>query len=448
MPPVSKPTQRRGKEHQLENTLESEDELAVQSSRATSSRKAAPKDQPSLSASNPPTHNNAGDPEKQNPTAHRTSADTLDQLSDIHIHPNLPSTASPRKKSSRSPARAPSPSKESSLDESQYSKGSRTVTKKESLALMTPPVFFAPFSTINEPRGALPPMAQRLWTNYIRSACSSAAPYIPDTLKNRLDNLSGTPSGRQPPIAPNAFLTPARHRLEPLLGEPSGPFTYHPADHETIAGVVFDVHRMADMWRNKCHEDFWIDVVVSPLVHLVRKLTNFHENGDKSQAPRLAVVNLKTSEIKPTSLISTSDEDLFKALNKKIDLAIGLHLLQYQQRELQKRKYRLRPTSPSINQVQSYFHLTPMITNIEVKKKYQNRDPLIQLGAWLVAEFKKRCEEGWPMEMPAVAITIDQDDWQLYIVHYIPKDGGSFELSFVGPRSIGNTSDYEGIFRV
>lgn len=183
MPPVSKPTQRRGKEHQLENTLESEDELAVQSSRATSSRKAAPKDQPSLSASNPPTHNNAGDPEKQNPTAHRTSADTLDQLSDIHIHPNLPSTASPRKKSSRSPARAPSPSKESSLDESQYSKGSRTVTKKESLALMTPPVFFAPFSTINEPRGALPPMAQRLWTNYIRSACSSAAPYIPDTLK-------------------------------------------------------------------------------------------------------------------------------------------------------------------------------------------------------------------------------------------------------------------------
>ncbi|KAL9024540.1 MAG: hypothetical protein Q9196_006445 [Gyalolechia fulgens] len=205
---------------------------------------------------------------------------------------------------------------------------------------------------------------------------------------------------------------------------------------------------MADMWRNKCHEDFWIDVVVSPLVHLVRKLTNFHVHGDKSQAPRLAVINLKTSEIKPTSLISTCDADLFKALNKKIDLAIGLHLLQYQQRELQTRKYHLQPTYPSINQVQSYFHLTPMIVNMEVKKKYQNRDPLIQLGAWLAAEFNKRHDEGWPMDIPAIAITIDQDDWQLYIVHHVPKDDGSFELRFVGPRSMGNTSDYEGIFRI
>ncbi|KAL9039959.1 MAG: hypothetical protein Q9180_002211 [Flavoplaca navasiana] len=322
------------------------------------------------------------------------------------------------------------------------------LAKKESLALMNPQIFFTPFSTINEPGRSLPPLAQQLWMNHIRSACSSAAPYIPDTLKNRLDNLSGTPSGRQPPIAPNAFCTPARYPPQPAPGAPTGPFVYHHADHETIAGVVFDVHRMVDKWRNKCHEDFWIDVVVSPLVHLVRKLTNFHVNRDKGQAPRLSVINLKTSEIKPTSLISTSDADLFKALNKKIDVAIGLDLFQFQQEKLQERKYYLQPAYPSINQVQSYFHLTPMFANIEVKKKYQNRDPLIQLGAWVAAEFNKRQAEGWPMEMPVIAITIDQDDWQLYIVHHVPKDDGNFKLRFVGPRSIGNTSDYEGIFRI
>ncbi|KAI4122519.1 MAG: hypothetical protein LQ338_005777, partial [Usnochroma carphineum] len=442
VPPASKPTQRDGKKRRLGKTMGSEDELAMQSSRPTRSRRVAPKDQPSLAATNRPTPNNAGDPDKQDPATYRTSSGALNQLSNMQIQPT-PSASSPRKKS-QSPTRAPSPSKQSSVDGSQNSKGSRTVTKKESLAMMNPPVFFTPFSTITEPGRSLPPLAQQLWMNHIRSACSSAAPYIPDTLKveapplykfamliayvqDRLDNLSGTPSGRQPQIAPNAFCTPAKHRSQPAPGKPSGPFAYHPADHETIAGVVFDIHRMADLWRNKCHEDFWIDIVVSPLVHLVRKLTNFHVDRDKSQAPRLAVVSLKTSEIKPTSLISTSDSDLFKALNKKIDLALGLHLFQFQQEELQKRKYRLQPAYPSINQVQSYFHLTPLIVNMEVKKKYQNRDPLIQLGSWVAAELRKRRAEGWPMEMPVVAIAIDQDEWQLYIVHHVPKDDGSFE---------------------
>lgn len=85
---------------------------------------------------------------------------------------------------------------------------------------------------------------------------------------------------------------------------------------------------------------------------------------------------------------------------------------------------------------------------MEVKKKYQNRDPLIQLGSWVAAELRKRRAEGWPMEMPVVAIAIDQDEWQLYIVHHVPKDDGSFEVRFIGPRSMGNTLDYEGIFRI
>ncbi|KAL9014008.1 MAG: hypothetical protein Q9173_001333 [Seirophora scorigena] len=448
MPPSSKPTQRNGKEAQLGKMTESEEGMAMQSGPATRSRTSAPKHQPSLSASNRPTRSDAGDPHKQNPATYQTSAAALDQLSDMRIGP-IPQPVSPRKKS-QSPTRAASPSKESSIDESQNSKNPRTVTKKESLVLMNPPVRFVPFATITEPGRGLPPLAQRLWMHYLRPACSLAASCIPDTLKvgETPPVYRGTPSGRQPQIAPNAFCTPVRHRSQPPLGTPSEPFAYHPADHEMIGGVVFDIHRMAEKWRNRCHEDYWIEIVVAPLVHLVRKLTNFHVDGDKKQAPRLVVINLKTTEIKPTSLISTSDADLFKALNKKIDLAIGLDLLQSQQEELEERQYSLQPNYPSINQVQSYFHLTPMFVNIEVKKKHQARDPLIQLGAWVAAEFNKRRAEEWPMDMPVVAIAIDQDEWTMYIVHHVPKDDGRFNLRFLGPKPVGTTSEIEGIFRI
>ncbi|KAL8899315.1 MAG: hypothetical protein Q9207_006263 [Kuettlingeria erythrocarpa] len=185
MPPVCKPEQQNEKGRRLGKTLESEDELAMQSSRVTRSQRAAPKGQPSLPASNRPTHTNAGNPNKPNPATYRTSADALDQLSNTQIQLTPSSTYYPREKS-QSPARAPSPSKQSSVDESQNSRGSRTATKKESLALMNPPIVFSSFSAITQPGRSLPPLAHALWMDHIRSACSSAAPYIPNTLKARL----------------------------------------------------------------------------------------------------------------------------------------------------------------------------------------------------------------------------------------------------------------------
>ncbi|KAL8764964.1 MAG: hypothetical protein Q9209_007791 [Squamulea sp. 1 TL-2023] len=459
MAPSLKPTKDTRKESQISNMIGNEEDIAEDSCR-TRSRRTAPKNQPSLSASNRPASSAFEDPRKADLTNPQISIGALDQLSDIYMDPSVQSSA--LRKKSISPTRAGklSPSKKSSLaihnteeslsmDGSQDSKGSKAVTKKDSLALMNPPVLFTPFGNITQPGRSLPPLAQQLWMDFLRSASSSTAPSIPDTLKvGRLDNLSGTPSGRHVQIAPNAFCTPVRHQIQAPQGNLSGPFSYHPADHEMIGEHVFDIHRMADLWRNKCHEDFWIEIVVAPLVHLVRKLTNFHIDQDKKNSPRISVINLKTSEIKPTSLISTSSAELFRALNKKIDMTIGLNLFEFQQEKLQRRQYKLGPAYPSINQVQSYFPLVPMFVNIEVKKKYQNRDPLIQLGAWVAAEFNKRRAEGWSLEMPVVAIAIDQDEWQLYIVHYVPKEDSNFDLRFVGPRSAGNTSDYEGIFRI
>lgn len=89
-----------------------------------------------------------------------------------------------------------------------------------------------------------------------------------------------------------------------------------------------------------------------------------------------------------------------------------------------------------------------MFVNIEVKKRHQSRDPMIQLGAWVAAEFNKRRAEGWPMDMPVVAIAIDQDEWNMYIVHHVSENEGKFDLRFVGPKPIGTTSEIEGIFRI
>jgi len=48
----------------------------------------------------------------------------------------------------------------------------------------------------------------------------------------------------------------------------------------------------------------------------------------------------------------------------------------------------------SINQTSSWVNYVPMFVNIEGKRKNVPEDPMIQLGAWVAAEFKKRKLEG------------------------------------------------------
>ncbi|KAL8709028.1 MAG: hypothetical protein Q9220_006152 [cf. Caloplaca sp. 1 TL-2023] len=392
---------------------------------------------------------------------------TLDAFSDLHVDPlaneTVPSkNARPQRAAVRSTIGSGNPPSTSigigesaSVHASQSSTASRPVTSKESLALMRPPVQFVKFSRINEPGMQMSPEAHILWADYISPALSSPT-YIPDTLKPYLDDLSNTPSGRVPAIPASEFVTPTKpastapeqvQQVRPKV------FTWHRADHEMVREQVFDIYQQADLWRDKCDEDFWIDIVVSPLMHLVRKMTDFHHGQIKRNTPRLSVLNLKTRPIKPDSLISTSDTALFKALNKKIDMAIGLNLFQMQEDELQSRTYNVEAVNPSINQVQACFNFTPMFVNAEVKRKHQNKDPLVQLGAWVAAEFSKRNKEGWPLNMPVVAIAVEQDEWQLFIVHHVSEGGKgatqeSFKLRFVGPVKIGSTANYQGIFRI
>ena len=91
-----------------------------------------------------------------------------------------------------------------------------------------------------------------------------------------------------------------------------------------------------------------------------------------------------------------------------------------------------------------------MFLNIEVKRKNTNIDPLIQLAAWISAEFQKRRIENYSIDMPVLAIEISEHDWYLSIVYASPDpvDTESYGLNFVDIGPIGNTRSLLGFFEL
>lgn len=121
-------------------------------------------------------------------------------------------------------------------------------------------------------------------------------------------------------------------------------------------------------------------------------------------------------------------------LNKKIDYAVGLNLSLTAVRTLQDVK-------KSINQTATFINHTPIFLNVEVKRYASARNPRVQLAAWIAAEFNKRHIEGWPLDMPVLALEIEQDSWLLHIVaaEARKKSPGGFILHFFGPIPMGDT---------
>jgi len=139
---------------------------------------------------------------------------------------------------------------------------------------------------------------------------------------------------------------------------------------------------------------------------------------------------------------------LFKELNKKIDGAMGLHLTFAERCVLDEATY-IGP-HPSINAVAGHFqNFTPMYLTIEVKRPNQDKDPLIQLGAWASAEFEKRELEGYSLDMPTLAIEIDGDTWRLWVVEAITDREGAYQsCHFIGPVRMGGTDEVMDVFRI
>ena len=108
----------------------------------------------------------------------------------------------------------------------------------------------------------------------------------------------------------------------------------------------------------------------------------------------------------------------------------------------------LERTLPSINQTASFVNFLPMFPNIEVKRPNTDRDPLIQLGAWVAAEFNRRRMEGYSLNTPVLAIEIEGDAWNLHMVFAIGDHEGDFQCIFVGPTDMGSTKSMTGIFQI
>ena len=95
-----------------------------------------------------------------------------------------------------------------------------------------------------------------------------------------------------------------------------------------------------------------------------------------------------------------------------------------------------------------------MFLNIEAKMPKSPRDPLLQLGTWISAEYEKRRLEGYPMDMPTVAILVDGDIWNMYVVFCESGTlntltlGRDYRLRFAGPKIIGDTTSIVGVFQI
>ena len=152
-------------------------------------------------------------------------------------------------------------------------------------------------------------------------------------------------------------------------------------------------------------------------------------------------------EISPSTLCPTSSDSVFKDLDKRIDAGMGLNLPSKTRGILKTGVY--LEGIPSINQTASFVNFVPMFANFEIKRPNTDKDPLIQLGTWIAAEFKKRKKEGYSLDMPVLAIAIEGDLWDLHMV-FAPEDveSSTFECKFVGPIEMGTTKSLLGVYQI
>jgi hypothetical protein len=124
---------------------------------------------------------------------------------------------------------------------------------------------------------------------------------------------------------------------------------------------------------------------------------------------------------------------------------MGLALPAHQNAALKHGNFQHNFQARSINQTTSWVNFVPMFVNIEVKKKY-SMDPMVQLAAWVAAEFEKRQRERYSLDMPVFAIAIEEDTWNLWIAYWV---GSAPEtLIFMGPEYMGDTKNHSGIFKI
>jgi len=181
----------------------------------------------------------------------------------------------------------------------------------------------------------------------------------------------------------------ARRSIPPGTNPPI-PFTSK--DLMRIEDTLEDAFEMAQIWRSTTTDPHWMSVVVGPILHLIRKLSIFQDK-DRNSNEKITVMDITSIEISPSHLCPYSSTSLYPDLDKRIDYAIGLFPSRSTLRTLRDATY--NTVIKSVNQTSTFCNFIPMFVNVEVKKRHVGKDPAIQLGAWIAAEFRKRLIEGW-----------------------------------------------------
>ncbi|RMZ66525.1 hypothetical protein GMOD_00001867 [Pyrenophora seminiperda CCB06] len=220
-------------------------------------------------------------------------------------------------------------------------------------------------------------------------------------------------------------------RCEARNASTTPPISLTAANKDLIHITLTDAFEQAGQWRSTTTESHWISVV----------------KNKASTNKNITVVNITSVEISPPSLCPYSSEPgQFNDLDKKIDYAVGLKLSRTARLTLQGAPNFIK----SINQTASFVNWHPMFLNVEVKRNYVNRDPAIQLAAWIAAEFRKRKLEKWSLAMPVFAVEIQTDAWLLHLVtaEEVPENPDEFTMFFLGPLHLGNTYTMEDTKRL
>jgi len=240
--------------------------------------------------------------------------------------------------------------------------------------------------------------------------------------------------------------TPAKSRPPPDDNSLALTNQYTTDDLGFIWTTVCRVVKKASAQRTKNGpESQWCSFMVAPILDLLHEL-----HRDSEGESQLEILDVSTTSIDPIALCPYHENpEVWRILNKKIDFAIGLNIPYGQKCTLQNGTYRYahpQKMGTSMNQTSSWMNYTPVFVNIEVKKKNVSDDPMIQIGAWVAAEFKKRGLEGYDIEMPVFAIEVEEDMWNLYIVY--ASGSTSNNLVCLGPESMGDTKSHQGVFKL
>ncbi|KAF2816761.1 uncharacterized protein BDZ99DRAFT_469861 [Mytilinidion resinicola] len=208
----------------------------------------------------------------------------------------------------------------------------------------------------------------------------------------------------------------------------------------------------------------WIAKVIQPILNSLELLA-FASRTSPTANDKIGVFDIRTIEMSPECVPGSTLPTRFKDLDKKIDLAIGLQLHHMTKAALCTAQAKTDEPSKAINQASTFIHQNPLLLSIEVKRTYGGTDPVIQLAAWVAAEFIKREIEEVDIGMPALAVEIEGDYWRLYAVvatierrltgnQLVEADlnandtEGTLRLSVIGQVTLGSTDTWLSMCRL